>query len=75
MAWWGRRSRENAITELPELADLCKPELGVLFLLPQIKARLAHADLAADICVPLSDLLIGKSLALHGPLSPVVEDF
>jgi len=55
-----------------------------LLLFPEIKARLAHPELAANIrhrCAALGltqcvgDLLIRKSLALHGPLSPVVEDF
>src|SRR5579871_2368885 len=66
------------IAQLAELADLGEPELGVL-LLPEVKARLAHPDLPADVrhrrsafglaqCV--GDLLVGKSLALHGPLLP-----
>src|SRR5579862_122425 len=67
------------IAQLAELADLGEPELRVL-LLPEVKARLAHAELPADIrhgrpafglAQRVGDLLVGKSLALHGPLLPL----
>src|SRR5882762_4177929 len=64
------------IAQLAELADLGEPELRVL-LLPQVKARLAHPELPAYICHRRpafrlaqrhGNLLVGKSLPLHGPL-------
>src|SRR2546429_104585 len=67
------------ITQLAELADLGEPELCVL-LLPEVKARLAHPDLTAHIrhrCAPFrlaqrhGNLLIRKTLPLHGPLLPI----
>src|SRR5438270_194118 len=67
------------ITQLAELADLGEPELGVL-LLPEVKARLAHPDLTAHIrhrCAAFrlaqrhGNLLIRKTLPLHGPLLPI----
>src|SRR5882762_3289702 len=66
------------IAQLAELADLGEPELRVL-LLPQVKARLAHPELPAYICHRRpafrlaqrhGNLLVGKSLALHGPRLP-----
>src|SRR6516164_1225221 len=69
------------IAQLPELTDLGEPHLGVL-LFPQVKARLAHTQLAADVrhrgsafglSQRIGDLLIGKSLALHGPLLPFLR--
>src|SRR5207302_7049676 len=64
------------IAQLAQLPDLGEPELRVL-LLPQVKARLAHPELPAYIrdrraafrlAQRHGNLLIRKSLALHGPL-------
>src|SRR6267378_4550946 len=67
------------ITQLAQLVDLGEPELRVL-LLPEVKARLAHPDLTAHIrhrCAAFrlaqchGNLLIRKTLPLHGPLLPI----
>jgi hypothetical protein len=73
-----RFKRAILIAQLAELADLGEPELRVL-LLPQLKTRLAHAELstyvghrgaAFRLAQRKGNLLVGKSLPLHGPLLP-----
>ena len=63
------------VTQLPQLPDLGQAKLPVL-LLPRIEARLAYSKLPTDLshwspalslAQRVGDLLVRKSLALHGP--------
>jgi hypothetical protein len=63
------------ITQLTHLSDLGHAKLAVL-LLPQVEARLAHAQLpiyvdrgrsALSLAQRVSDLLFRKRLAFHAP--------